>query len=839
MGRIPPLTGVKDLVAVLDGLVGRPVGRRELPAVVLEGNHGQDAAFVTGYRDRLRDASGAPVAPHALLGEALVERARRSAEPDVVLLDELTRQLEQTMPAAAGGLTLSTYWTCRRVLDIDAGAGAARAQRRTLAEELCVAWEKDTPGLKGLRSFISTGGAGQISERLGAIATVLVAWPLEWVYRTWLNRTRRLRWYAPKVRSAGGPAATRFLAAAVSLSKNGELRNRAALRQSLLLEALAVDLVRAARRGVLLPRRRRRVWPFVVLLPRVDEPRSATRRLLDGLVKLHRRGLPLLVLAADRTPVDQLPDVHDEQEGRDAPSGRRRVQTPAGAADCLRPLLEGRARSAGAGVVDGRLRVRLSGEDQTEVSDWLDINVAVSPRSVPWPSAYLGVLLALALLAGAVPVVNWVRQDACHDTWAAQGVRVGVDTASEGCYFTDGGSQELLRTLQDRIRAQNAVADRGAHRTVVFLSPLTADPQGKDEQITPAGVLQLEGAADAQREFNKQAAGDAERPYLRLLIANAGYAFAQGREVADRLNTLTGDGTSISAVIGISQSRQASVDAINRLSPDLPVIGAAVTGDFMTTDTATFVQTQPTNRHLARALTRRVMELKRKKALVIYDDKDRYSLNLRQDLDTELAGQGIGLVEPEVVRTPDFGQPGVVSTLPELAKKICALNRDNGITLFAARGSQLPKILNEVQAECGSATGTPFPFLASDVDTLIEYPELPEFAHLGRYTAVDLSYIAFSPDHHSDHAAGSDAFRAAAAAVYRTWTGTKLPPRASNVLQQLRNSVDVKDTVAQDRPFHLPSDDRALAERPLYLCTVAHASATTPACLPADGKPLR
>ncbi|GHF27956.1 hypothetical protein GCM10010218_06300 [Streptomyces mashuensis] len=120
MGRIPPLTGVKELVTVLDGLVGRPVGRRVLPAVVLEGNHERGAAFVTGYRDRLRDASGAALAPHALLGEALVEQAQRSVEPDVVLLDELTRQLEQTMPAAAG---------------------AARAQRRTLAEKLCVAWE--------------------------------------------------------------------------------------------------------------------------------------------------------------------------------------------------------------------------------------------------------------------------------------------------------------------------------------------------------------------------------------------------------------------------------------------------------------------------------------------------------------------------------------------------------------------------------------------------------------------------------------------------------------------------------------------------------------------------
>ncbi|MEU1377870.1 ABC transporter substrate-binding protein [Streptomyces triculaminicus] len=828
MNGIPPLDGVKDLVTVLDELVGRPVGKRELPAVVLEGEEGQGAAFVTGYGDRLRAVGGPALVPHALLDGELLDRAGRSAEPDVVLLDGLTAQLERTTPGAAGGLGLPTYWTCRRVLDIDAGAGSERAQRRTLAEKLCVAWQQDTTGLKALRSFIDTGGAGQISARLGALAAVLIAWPLEWGYRTWLNHTRRLRWYAPKVSSAGGAAATRFLPAAVSLSRRGDLRDRAALRQSLLLEALAVDLLRACRRGVFLPWRRRRVWPFVVLLPRVHGPRTATRRLLDGLVKLQRRGLPLLVLAAPAAPGA----LRDEQE----PGGG--VRTPAEAAACLRPLLERRVRSAGPGAEKGRLHVRLAGEERQEAIDWLDTNVAVRPFAVPWPSAYLGAILAVVLLAGAVPAVDWLRQDPCHDTWPAQGVRVGVDTALHGCYFTDGGSQKLLRTLQDRIRAQNDVARRGAYRTVVFFAPLTADPQSRSEQLTPAGVLQLEGAADAQREFNKQAVGDAERPYLRLLVANAGYAFAQGTDVADRLNVLAGDGTSISAVIGISQSRDASVKAIQRLSPDLPVIGAAVTGDFMATETDTYFQTQPTNRHLARALTRRITSLRRKKALIIYDDKDRYSINLREDLRDELTGQGIEVLEPSIVRTPDFGQPGVASALPELAKRICGQNHNEAITVFAARGGQLPKILNEVQAECGSAQGTPFPLLASDVDTLIEYPELPEFAELERYTAVDLTYIAFSADRHSDHAAGSDSFRAAAAAINRTWTGTKIPLRASNVFQQLRNGVDVKDTVAQDRPFHLPADDRSLATRPLFLCTTPHTADAVPSCQPADGRPL-
>ncbi|MFI1256173.1 ABC transporter substrate-binding protein [Streptomyces netropsis] len=829
MGGIPALDGVKDLVSVLDALAGQRVGKQTVPAVVFEDDGGLGAGFVTGFQERLRDGGGAGIVPHALADDALLAQARGAREPDVVLLDGITAQLEQTMPGKAGRLALTTYWTCRRVLDVNVGAGAPPAQRDALAESLCASWQRATPGLRGLRSFIETGGAGQVSARLGAVATVLVAWPLEWGYRVWLNRTRRLRWYPGKVCNAG-QAATTFLAAATHLSLEGDLRHNSALRQSLLLEALAVDLTRAARRGVFSPRRRRRVWPFVVLLPRIDGPGVALHRLLDGLVKIRRRGLPLVLMAA-RTPVAPPDDRTERRAG---------VRTPGQAAAALRPLLERKPQPATADD-DGQVTVALAGPERSSVSDWLATNVTVRPRPVRWPSTYLGTVLALVMVAAALPAAGWAQQllDPCHDMWQAAGARVGVDTAATGCYFTDGSSQKLLRSLQNRIRAQNTAAMQGgSYRTVVFLAPLTADPHGAGEQLTPAGVLQLEGAARAQQVFNQQVGVNADRPRLRLLVANVGYAYSHAPAVVDRLNALAGEDPSISAVIGISQSRQASVDAINRLSVDLPVIGAAVTGDFMATETTTYFQTQPTNRHLARALARRVTELGRKKAMIVYDDKDRYSVNLQQDLRAELTDRDIAVEEPSfaVMREAAQSQRGGMSTLPDLAKEICALSRSGGITLYAARGSQLPKILNEVQAQCGAARRPAFPLLASDTGTLVEYPEIPEFAHLDRYTAVDLSYIAFSRDRHSDHAVGSDAFRAAAAAIYRVWTGTNTP-RASNVLQQLRSGIDVQDTVAVERPFHLPADDQALARRPLFLCTVPHTPDTPPDCRAADGRP--
>ncbi|MPY58790.1 ABC transporter substrate-binding protein [Streptomyces spongiae] len=847
---IPPLDGVHRLTGALDALASTPVVRRKLPVVVFEDDSGLGTRYVTAYRDRLRSQDGNGIVPHAMVDRRILDQAGEGPdpEPDVVLMDRIAAQFDGTMPALTrgdAGLPLPTYRVCRRILNTDVGVGLPDDQRRALVKSLYAEWQERTPGLPQLRDLVNADG---VMQKVGISFILVVALPMYLFYGLWLNRTKRLRWFAQQVGRANVPALG-FLDAAVHLGVQGDLRHNAALRQSLLLEALAMDLTRATKRGLFNPRRRRRVWPFTVLLPHVDGTDAApAQRLLDAFLalrmrerdtwprRLRRRALPMLFIAARPVPATDNADGPAEGTARSAQQG----------ANALQELLAGRALPPGS-ERQGQLAVALGGTARTADRDWLEGHTAVTVRRVNRWSAYVGWLTTIALLGAMTPPVVLVLKDMgdkpCPDSWTAGGARVGVDTAKSGaqdtCYFTRGADQTLLRDLQDRVRRQNAVVeDQGSpFSTVVFLAPLTADPKGGSGQLTPPGVLQLRGAVEALERHNEQALQfGSTKPGLRMLVANVGYAYGQATSVVKRVNELAAADPTITAVIGIAQSRDESVKAINQLPPDLPVIGASVTGDFMTLDAPNYFQTQPTSHHMARALARRVVELRRDKALVIYDDRDRYSTNLKEDLDEELRTRDVALQPPAIIRDSPREQFGVQGRLNELAARICELGRTDGITLYAARGNALPRVLNEVQGRCGAGKARAFPVLTADANVLIEYPELHKSARLETFTAVDLTYVAFSTNRHSDRDTGRDAFRAAAAAIGRVWNPEN-PPRASNVLQQLFSGIEVQDNIDNSRPFTIPPGTRIPVGRPLYLCAAPHSVKSAPSCRKADGEP--
>ncbi|MEU2749301.1 hypothetical protein ABZ613_24095 [Streptomyces collinus] len=850
---IPPLDGVQRLTGALDALTSSPVAGRQLPVVVFEDGSGLGARYVTAYRERLTGTDKKGLVPHAVVDEGILDHAvdDPDPEPDVVLMDKIAEQFDSTMPPLTrgdAGLPLPTYWVCRKVLDTDVGVGLPHQQRKVLVRAMYEEWRERTPGLPQLRDLVNADGAMQ---KLGIFSILLVALPTQWFYGRWLNRTKRLRWFAQQVGRANVPV-LKFLDAALHLGVEGALRHNVALRQSLLLEALAMDLTRATRRGLFNPRRRRRTWPFTVLLPQVGGSDGApAQRLLDAFLalrtrerdtwprRLRRRAIPMVFIAARPAPA---PD--DIADGADGDAGGT-ARTAQQGANTLQDLLAGRPLPPGT-EREGQLTIALGGTARAAVRDWLDRNVAVPARRVSRWSAYAGWLTTLALLAAAIPLVIFLTptpSPPCPDSWTAGGARVGIDTATsraqDACYFTRAADQNLLRDLQDRVRRQNAAVEgQGSpYATVVFLAPLTADPKGGSGQLTSPGVLQLRGAVQALERHNEQALRfDSTKPGLRLLVANVGYAYRQAPAVVDRVNELADRDQTITAVIGIAQSRDESVKAINRLSPDLPVIGASVTGDFMTVEAPHYFQTQPTSRHMARALARRVAELGRDKALVIYDDRDRYSTNLKKDLDEELGTRDITLQPPAIIRDSPQDQFGVQGRLDELASRICALGRADGITLYAARGNALPRVLNAVQGRCGAGRARAFPVLTADANVLIEYPELHKSASLETFSAVDLTYVAFSTDRHSDRDTGRDALRAAAAAIGRVWNPEN-PPRASNVLQQLLSGIEVQDNVDNRRPFTIPPGTRVPVGRPLYLCAVPHVLGADPSCREANGEP--
>jgi hypothetical protein len=809
MPRIPALDGIDRLVGVLDALATTPTSGRDLPVTAIDAGTGPAAEeFVLGYQQRLLDDLQAGVIPHALLDAGLAAAAERAPEPDVDLLDRIAERWQNTMPRRSGELKLPLYRICRDVLDAPVGLGQPGLQRDELAEHLTARWQRRTPALRLLRGVLDLREAGGIAQAAAVILGILLGEPLKWLYRTRLNTTRRLRWYTEQVSRAGQPSSG-FIAAAVHLGAHGMLRDSAALRQKLLLEALGRDLAAAARRRLLSPRRRRRVWPFVLL---AASPGGPALRLLNGWLELTARvkGLPVLVVAA-QPGLAQDPPV-----------------APRAAAEEIARSLHPVPRTGPVRRAAQLIGVRIpAGPELGAVRDWLDTNVGIRPRRVGWTSAHAGWLIVVALLAGtagagaaAYPLIR-----PCQHLWVADGERVGVDTAEEGCYFTPDDKGSLLHRLQDTIYEQNAAAvASGRYRTVVFLAPLTTDP-GDSQQLVPAGVLQLAGAVKAQEDTNDSASFGSHPLRIRLIVANSGYEFGQGPRVAAELTELAAEDPTISAVIGISQSREESIDALSRIPDSLAVIGANTTGNFMTDRLPRYFATQPPNSALAAAIVSEVARRGFGSAMIVADDHDGYSWELHNYLAAELRkAKKKPVPQPFPFRAgTDAELATVTSRLPELAQQVCSLTRQGGVTIYAGRGDYLPKLLDHVQQTCVSDGAiASVPVLAGDITPLVEYEGTPQYARVNTFPGIDLKYTSFSANSNAELLTGSDALRAAAAAVNQAAQVTGVDSvRASNVLQRLNAGITV-DGGRDHRGFSISPVTRLPVNRStLYICTPA------------------
>ncbi|NEB01007.1 ABC transporter substrate-binding protein [Streptomyces sp. SID13726] len=846
---IPALAHAIDFVEALDSWVTRPSHDREPPVIVLwDGETGpaHAEAFVSGYGGRLTENHDGPyLAPRAVVGPQPPPDGGAAGpdldppRPDVEFLELLVTDWKNTMPRRTGSLRAPMFQVCLDVLGIrPAGAEPAepatrvpRDPHRVTAQALWTAWEQRTPVLGTVGQAL---GSASLPRWAAGIWTFALSWPLRAVHRWSLNR--RMRWYARRVTSAG-LAARDFVQAATRL-RTADPEQQRLLRMNLLTEALFRDLSRAVAPSWFRPWRRRRAWPFVLLVPDLTGPRSsAVGQFLQVHRELAAQGLrPPLLIVAGRRGEPTGPALGLQQ----AAAVLRRPENPP-------------ADSPGPGTVTVRIE---DGPEQPDVARHLRLKAKATPHEVGAFRAYAGWWAASALalvvlcsagfaFGGHVPGMDSAQdtddrphaarpaQDPCPGTRSVGKEIVGVDTETQGCYFTVV-EDSLLHDLQDRVREQNA-AVHGAHRTVVFLAPLTADPRARSEQLVPAGVLQLQGAAAAQKTWNEQAIVNQDKPMLRILVANTGFAFGQGRPVARQIRELAAKDDTVSAVIGITQSRQESVDAINDLGDGMPVIGASVTGDFMATEARNFFHTQPTNERMAEVMARRATDRGSRKALIVYDREDRYSQELRDDLVARLRVGRVSVEDPWFAQVP-APRPGHGSAtalgLPDLADRICALHKEHGTIFYVARGSQLPKVLAQVQSACGgdgTSGSSPVPVISSDVNTLIDYKPVPEWAELYKYPAVDLYYVSFSdkpvlhsPEGGSDHATGADSFRAAAAAITRAIAQSGGSASPSNVLQALRNRVVVRDGIAPDRPFTLPLGQKERRDRPIFLCLAPH-----------------
>lgn len=729
-----PLSEFKSLVQALDATFSRRPKRFPYPVVVFTSQAGrQDAQIVTRYGQRL-DSKNIPHdvtrVPHAKVQneqdiETLIAGRADRAHPADGLIAPLRRDvhgwLRQGFPR---------FGTCRAALS---------AQRPIDEHDLVRVLYDGFLRRHGLiRDLTDSGGA--LAPAVWVPIQLILRLPLlRWGYAFWLRRTRSLSW-VPALHGVNVNVIRHLSTCPADVL--GEWNER------ILVEAFLRDLEWQLRSSRFSVGRRRRL-PFVLLAP--DAPQGGTaRRFVEqcatvlaewGQTRPHARRTPARILAAfgserpgagaDRrfAAIGDMTLTPVEPESAPARDGDRvMLVVPVPAAEA------GGTSEADAGVTPWPAGLRRN--------RWYDhtfpaVNL-LAPAAVIAAAAFVatGVISPPKAARGAA-----ARQSGpCAGTWwqASTGERVGI-TDGRCLLSAAPGLPELEHTIAKqnaRVLAMHRQNPDHPYRTVVVFSPLTVSKT--PGAVGRNSIDEVRGVALAQADTISTAKNDPSVVPIRVLLANSGDRLSAAPGVARSIVTRAHSDGTLAAIIGISQSRAQSHQAIQRLSSlDLPVIGSTTTSDEMLRSSPLYYQIAPDDLREAQAIAQFLSHQPvmagpqgqptiARNAVVIEDPRDEYSQNLAEDFRKSFTGPGNRIVATFDYGPPEEGlpphDPGNIGDTPEpsadqLLNDVCTTIRSNpDLVFYASRAQQLPALLDKVnqEAACG---GRQLGIMGSDEET--------------------------------------------------------------------------------------------------------------------------
>lgn len=690
---IKPVDGMDRLVSLLDDVTG---GKPKLPSLVVVATSTDatsNAEFLAALKTRLSGSGNSALVPHAYADQDLVESAaKKGLPPYAALLDLIVQGLRRRIPRGAGrNWRPGRFQLAQDILDADGkidAAGQARQRARLLAL-LYEHWESRNPLLGWARGMSQTDLPVQL---VGTLLTAILSGPLKWLYTRRLNG-RSTRWFRDLVKNKVGEPGD-FASQAFPLLSIGDLGEepRETLHRQVLVRAILEDLSDLMRPGRISPRRRRRRWTPVLLL---DGAHPRVAALVDEFAQQMKdlRPAPLLVIGT----LDPEHAARVAKITHDVPD----------AATTLNRFVDGeRAALPEAPYLAVRLPVagEESAEENPAVRTWIESHPRVTPQVPGGLSAVAPLSVVVALLAGAVGFGGYqYLLGGCSDTKInASGERVGVIEA--GCSFVSGKIVDndrvpKLATLEAQAVENNSDVDKlkdrqgnpRYYRTVIFFGPLTRADQA-ESTAPPNAIWQLEGVVHKQKEHNELADSDDGKVPVKLVLANSGDRFADGRWVAERIAERKRAGRGeLAAVIGISQSRPQALEAVGRLS-GIPVIGAAMYGSGMTANPNMFLSS-PFNAAFAEEIAKWVRaQPGTQGAAVVYDPDDTY---FSKELHADLNERNVGSQEKDVVAKEVPAVNGTTAPTLETddVERLCA-EADAVVPVIASRGDQLLKLLS-------------------------------------------------------------------------------------------------------------------------------------------------
>jgi ABC-type branched-subunit amino acid transport system substrate-binding protein len=312
----------------------------------------------------------------------------------------------------------------------------------------------------------------------------------------------------------------------------------------------------------------------------------------------------------------------------------------------------------------------------------------------PRPPRRWGLWIISVLVAAAV-VVAGVVQIVETNGRCGEGVREMADGECVG--VTDGAyAFGNMKALSDRIRAENAKVAKSGERsvTIAYLEAMAGGSADRGPEATRQAVS---GAYLAQRTLNAERA---TLPKIRLLLANTGRGDRHWRPVVDQLIAMKNK-EHLVAVAGFGQSNDRTMSAVKRLrAAGLPMVGATVAADGLSSRTAGFYRVSFPNRDQTAAAANYLKEQQRKhpgyRVQVIRDgnEKDDYNTSLYEDFSAAARRAGLD-VDDEVIpfRSGEDEEATAGNALSLVADKVCGDPKPPDVVYFAGRGRELRRFI--------------------------------------------------------------------------------------------------------------------------------------------------
>ncbi|GAA2996122.1 hypothetical protein GCM10010483_46060 [Actinokineospora diospyrosa] len=328
--------------------------------------------------------------------------------------------------------------------------------------------------------------------------------------------------------------------------------------------------------------------------------------------------------------------------------------------------------------------------------------------------------VALALVA-AGGLFAWDRISRCAEgVYQVDGECVGV---TDGSYVFD----EQLRTVQDKIFAENERVAGSPYVTLAVLTPLLPNPVGGS--VTWGRIrAQLEGAHAAQVAANK----DKREPKVRLLLANPGSRQQEWRAVVEQLVELADD-EHLVGVVGVGQSTKNARDTAVELSRvDIPMVASVVTAarfaelspsenggtpgyikGFTRVSTTTRDQVTVLAEHLAQPVVR--------KAMLVYDsdESDLYTSSLREEFEAAAARGKVSIS----VKSRFDTEASLDTQFREIMRDLCGDGAPDTV-LYAGRAVLLDDLIANLRTRGCALDRTITLATGSDASMLRTRPDL-------------------------------------------------------------------------------------------------------------------